>query len=75
MHSRPWKLGRPIKLWIFPLRQPLLLLYVRVVALVWQVVRIVANLLEGASLGSLPVNSLGFGRLHVLAEPLHEVGL
>lgn len=73
MHGWTWQLWRPVILWIVPLGEALLLLIFVIVALVWQVMRVIADLFEGHPLRLSVVYLCLLGTLKVLFQPLVEV--
>ena len=73
MHSWTGQLWRPVILWIVPLGEALLLLIFVIVALVWQVMRVIADLFEGHPLRLFVVYLCLLGTLKVLFQPLVEV--
>ena len=73
MHSWTRQLWRPVILWIVPLGEALLLLIFVIVALVWQVMRVIADLFEGHPLRLFVVYLCLLGTLKVLFQPLVEV--
>ena len=73
MHGWTGQLWRPVILWIVPLGEALLLLIFVIVALVWQVMRVIADLFEGHPLRLFVVYLCLLGTLKVLFQPLVEV--
>ena len=73
MHGWTGQLWRPVILWIVPLGEALLLLIFVIVALVWQVMRVIADFFEGHPLRLFVVYLCLLGTLKVLFQPLVEV--